>query len=76
MSADKLEQFEHVRMSNSIVNKIIRSGGTVEDCVVALAEVNQHLMGRILELEAIVPRRIETTTGRALIWRCPDHLVP
>ena len=58
-----------------VVAAIARSGWNSERCIVALVEQKQELVRRLMELEAIAPRRV-IVDGNAFIWRCPDELVP
>lgn len=71
-----MNKFSELRRRNAIVAGICASGGTAEDCAVALAEINDDLMKRIIELEAIAPRRISLPDGKALAWHCPDGFIP
>lgn len=69
-------EFDRVRNRNPIIWKIMQMGGTAEDCAVALAENNDRLIARVMELEGIVPRRVKLPDGRVMIWRCPERLIP
>ena len=67
--------FEILRIRNPIVSSIMRSGGTVEDCVVALAAENERLRERISELESIIPRKVRLSDNSVVLWRGPDDAV-
>ena len=41
-----------------------------------LEKENARLRQQLAEWSRIVPRRIRLPGGRALIWRCPDDMVP
>ena len=76
-SPDRLgSTLEQLRLVNPIVERVMRAGGTAEDCVVALSERIEKLVDRLLTLEGIAPRRIKLPDGRVVIWHCPDHLIP
>lgn len=68
--------FNDLRFSNSIVTQIMDAGGTAEDCVVALVGLNNELMGHIIKLEAIAPRRYRLQNGNVMVWHCPDEFIP
>lgn len=68
--------FRIATMNVPIMHKIMREGGTSEDCALALANENAQLYKRIMELEAIAPRKIALPDGRIYLYRCPDELVP
>ena len=67
--------FEILQIRNPIVSSIMRSGGTVEDCAVALAAENECLRESISDLEHIIPRRVRLTFGEVVLWRGPDDAV-
>ena len=75
-SAADCSTFQHLLLNNQIVAHIMRAGGTAEDCAVALAAHNDRLVGRLMTMESIAPRRIKLPDGRVMVWRCPDHLIP
>ena len=68
--------FEDLRRRNPIVEHTLQSGGTTEDCAIALAAHIERLVQRLMTLEGIAPRRIRVPGGRVMIWRCPDDLIP
>lgn len=68
-------KFAKLKLTNDIVNHVTNNGGSAEDCAVALAESNDKLVARIIELEGIAPRRIRLPDGRVMIYRCPDEFV-
>jgi hypothetical protein len=70
------EAFKELRLQNGTVSNILASGGTVEDCALALAEINNRLIERILELEGIAPRKIKMPDGSVAVWHCPDEFIP
>lgn len=45
-------------------------------CVVLLASQKQHLMNKLADAEALVPRRHELPDGRVVRWDAPDDCVP
>lgn len=47
-----------------------------EVVIVCLARQRDELRARVMELEAIAPRRYKGPKGETLIWRCPDNLIP
>lgn len=71
----KYKTIESVCLSEPIPYRIIKQGGSMADCVVALANDRQRLIGRIMELEAIAPKRIRTPDG-VYVWHCPNELIP
>ena len=69
-------KFDELRQTNAIVHQTLRAGGSVEDCCVNLANHNDALIKRVMQSEAIAPRKITLDDGRTLIYRAPDNLVP
>ena len=59
---------------SSIVNAILKSGGSTEDCVVALLKQNAELIKRLLYLEGIAPRKIRIG-DQVVVWHCPDEFI-
>jgi hypothetical protein len=55
---------------------MLAGGGSLESCVIALANEKEALVKRLMELEAIAPKKIKRPDGTVMIWRCPDELVP
>lgn len=62
--------------TDATVHRILSLGGTQADCVVALVNEKEALAKRIMELDAIAPKKIKLDDGRVMIWHCPDDLVP
>ena len=70
------QAFNDLWLCNPVVHRIMREGGTAEDCAVWLAEENKRLGRRVMELENIAPRKVRNKDGIMMIWRCPAELVP
>ena len=68
-------RWEAILRNNALVVNTISSGGSLNDCVIALVEQNRALLDRNAILEGIAPRRI-AIGEQTYIWRCPDDLVP
>ncbi len=68
--------WDRLRMDNPIVAGILRSGGTPQDCCVALAQALEQTANKAMQYMMIAPRRMRLPDGRVMIWRCPDELVP
>ena len=73
MVSKKLVEASH---KSPIVNAVLRMGGGAEDCVRVLLEQNKALLGRLVQLESLCPRKYKLPDGRTLVWRCPDELIP
>ena len=70
-----MQTFEDVKRTNIIVISILKRGGSLEDCIVALDEHSSALFKRILELMLIAPRKIRIG-DKVFVWHCPDELIP
>lgn len=69
--------FEEVVLNLPICHEIVRhKHGTAEDCVIALANHAEELFAKVVELEAIAPKKIRAVDGKVYVWRCPDDLIP
>ena len=69
-------KFEELTRKNQLVAAVMNSGGTAEDCAVALVEVNDRLKKHLMQLSSITPRRITNPDGTVMVWRCPEDLIP
>ena len=68
--------FERCRHTNNTVNHILRSGGSLEDVVVALCGQNDAMLKRLIEVESYAPKKIKADDGKVYVWHCPDDLIP
>jgi hypothetical protein len=68
--------FDKVLRECQVVRRIINSGGTLEDVIVALHAVKNAQQKTIQGLSRICPDKYKTADGIEMIWRCPDNLVP
>jgi hypothetical protein len=68
--------FEELQYHNEVVRRVMLSGGTPEDCCIALAAVIDAQQAEIVRLLDIAPRKIRMQDGGVMIWRCPDEFVP
>ena len=59
-----------------VVRRVISSGGTDEDCIVALVQMNEAITRRLMELEMIAPRMITLGNGMKIRYNCPDEFIP
>jgi hypothetical protein len=69
-------EWENIRKNNPIVSKILRAGGTPEDCCVVLARALEQTAEKAIRYMAIAPRKYRLQDGKVMIWRCPDELIP
>lgn len=72
----RYSEIREVVDNDPYVNSIVKQGGTLEMCVVELANQKRELLRRIIELEAIAPKAYRHTDGSVIVWRCPDELIP
>lgn len=75
VAMEKAENLEWAREHSSIVNAVLNSGGSTEDCVVALLKQNAELIKRLLYLEGIAPKKIRIG-DQVVVWHCPDEFIP
>lgn len=68
--------YSDVYLDEAVVASVLRRGGNAEDCVVALANMKAQLLARVMELEAIAPKKIKTPDGKVYVWHCPTDLIP
>jgi len=62
-----MESLTEIMNNNPVVHRILTTDGSMNDCVVALADANKKLQVRINELERIAPiARIEN--GKRFVW--------
>lgn len=68
--------FMDAMLNDAQVTRIVESGGTCQDAVIALVNEKARLFQRIIELERIAPKKLAKADGSVLIWHCPDDLIP
>ena len=71
----KYETISDVINNDSQVRRVMESGGSPKDVIIALANEKERLVQKVIELELISPKRIATPKG-VMVWHCPDHLIP
>jgi hypothetical protein len=71
-----LDTLDAVRMNDATVYQILRNGGTLEQCVVTLANQKCELVKKVCDLELIAPKKIRLSDGSVRIYRAPEHLLP
>lgn len=64
------------RLNDSTVHMMLMSGLDRDYIIAELVVQKQKFLERVMELESIAPRKVVLPDGRAMVWRCPDHLVP
>jgi len=69
------DKFRKVFYEDALVNRAVSAGASYEEIIVAMAERHNELVERMVQLRSIAPFRINVD-GKAMIWRCPDNLVP
>jgi len=70
------EAFQRLCQDNEIVRNIMSSGGTTEDCCVALNDAMQKLFSKAIDYMMIAPKKVRLPNGTVKIWHCPDELIP
>ena len=73
---ERYRDFAAVKANDATVSSAVAGGASMGQIVIYLANEKAALLDRLMELEAIAPRRITLPDGRSAIFRCPDHLVP
>ncbi len=76
MTNKELSAFERLRETNFIVAGIMQSGGTPEDCCVALALALQQTAEKAMHYMLLAPRKIRLSDGTVKVWHCPDEMIP
>jgi hypothetical protein len=70
------ETLDEVRLNDPTVYQLLGHGGSLEACVVALANQKKQLHQKVCDLELIAPRKMRFPDGSIRIYRAPDHLLP
>lgn len=68
--------FIKATLTDATVHKILKSGGNLEDVVVALVNEKTELLGWLMAATTIAPKKIKTPDGKIMVWHCPDELIP
>ena len=68
--------FERARLKDSTVMQMLHSGRSLKQIVGVLSEQKTRCVERIMELEAIAPRKIILPDGTIFVWRCPTEMLP
>lgn len=69
-------EFEKIKCTDFIVNRVLEAGGSLEDCICYLSKHNAELVEKVIELEMLVPKKIRISPEKVMIWQCPDELIP
>lgn len=72
----QFQSIEEAASHNVDVNHWRRGTITAEQCILCLANAQEALTAKIMDLYAIAPRRFLLPDGRMMVWRCPDGLIP
>jgi len=48
----------------------------LEEIIVTLVAQKQTLMQKVMDLQAIAPKKIIGNNGEVFIWRCPEEFIP
>lgn len=62
--------------SEPLVRRILQDGGEFEDVICALIQERDLLREKVMELDAIAPKKRLTSDGRIMVWHCPNELIP
>lgn len=65
-----------VVLNEPLVGRIKATGGSDEDCVIAMANLVLELRSSLMKLDIIAPRKVVLSDGKVMVWHCPDHLIP
>jgi hypothetical protein len=68
--------FAEARDRNILVDAVMESGGSVEDCVVALVTAHDKMQRHFQRLLNFLPRKVVRTDGSTMVYHCPNHLIP
>ena len=68
--------FAYARMSDKTTYEMLSTGATLEEVIAALCIEKSQLVDRIVQLEAIAPRKLKSQDGTTLVWHCPDDMIP
>jgi hypothetical protein len=72
----KYLNYQKVRLSDATVYAVLRSGGSIHECVVALANEKEELIKKVMSLELIAPKKLRFPDGSILIYRAPESVIP
>jgi len=67
---------EAAKQMSPVVKDTLRAGGSPEDVICGLVNLNMELAAQLAEQGHIVPVKIKAPDGRVMIWRCPDEFIP
>lgn len=76
MSHINYRLIEWARANDPTVHRMMAENLPLESIIEALVKDKEQYFKRIIELESIRPRKIETSDGKVLIWQCPPELIP
>lgn len=75
-NALKFKSIHEVFAGEPIVRRVLDRFGSLESCIVALANERARLIARLIKADSYAPQRIELPDGKIVTWHCPDELVP
>ena len=68
--------FALAKLTDVTVCTMLKRGATLEEVIGALSAEKKRYVDRIMALESIAPRKVRMPDGSAMIWRCPEELIP
>lgn len=67
--------WHELKWSDPTVYHALKSGCSLEEIIILLANEKLRLLDQVFKLESIAPRRI-TKDGKTYVWHCPVELIP
>lgn len=71
-----IEELRAVTQRDPTVHAILKRGGTLAECVVALFRQKEELVDEVMRLKSIAPKKVTAPDGTTYVYHCPDELVP
>lgn len=62
--------------NDSTVARLVKKDALMSEIISELVVEKQGLLCRIIELEAIAPRKFTLPDGKIMAWQCPLELIP
>jgi len=73
---DKCGSIDDAIKNNTIVYRILKHGGSLEDVICALVNQQNTMQKALMGYYMICPRKFKIEDGKIMIWRCPDEMIP
>lgn len=75
-SEEEYRRWQLLLSRDPVLYHLERSGCSFLDMMEELTDYRQKLLIKVLEMDAICPRKYRLPDGTVKVWHCPEELIP